>query len=142
MTIDLLGIRRFFKYSLVGSSTFALDLGLLFILIDGFKWHPTAAAGTSFIIAVSLNYLLSRRYVFPGSIRSTNSGFLTFLGIASGGLVLVTGLMAVFVGIFGWNFLFSRTLIAVITGFWNYLLNLYVNFKVAGQHKHNSNEKP
>jgi putative flippase GtrA len=134
MAIDIHGVKRFFKYSLVGSLTFAFDLGLLFLLADAFGWQPVYAAGCSFVIAISINYLLSRRYVFVGSIRSAHSGYGMFVLIAGTGLMLVMGFMALMTSVFGWNYLFARVVIAGITGLWNYLLNLYVNFKVAGKH--------
>jgi hypothetical protein len=37
------------------------------------------------------------------------------------------------VDLLGLHYLVSRILIAGVVGVWNYLLNLYVNFKVAGK---------
>jgi putative flippase GtrA len=126
-------ISRFLRYSLIGGTTFLLDLCLLFVFTDIFHIYYVASAGLGFVVAVSLNYLFSRRYVFKGTLRSVHAGYGIFLLIAGVGLVAITGLMALFVGVFGWNYLFSRIIIAGIVGFWNYLMNLYVNFKVVGK---------
>ncbi len=126
-------IARFLRYSLIGSSTFLLDLLLLFFLTDVLGWHYILSAAVGFVVAVSLNYSLSRRFVFQGTLRSVRAGYGIFLLIAVAGLVAITGLMALFVEVFGWNYLISRIVIALIVGFWNYLMNLYVNFKVAGK---------
>lgn len=126
-------ITRFLRYSLIGGSTFALDLFLLFVLTDIFHIHYIISAGVGFVVAVSLNYFFSRRYVFKGTLRSVHAGYGIFLLIAAAGLMAITGLMWLFVGVFGWNYLISRIIIAGIVGFWNYLMNLYVNFKVAGR---------
>jgi hypothetical protein len=41
--------------------------------------------------------------------------------------------MWLLVGVLGWGFLAARVAVAALTGFWNYLMNLYVNFRVAGK---------
>jgi putative flippase GtrA len=128
------GSKRFLKYTLVGGSTFALDLFFLFLLTDVFGWNYLIATALSFILSVSLNYLISRRYVFQGTLRSTHAGYVLFLGIAASGLLFVLLLMAICVEYFHIDYLLSRSIVALVVGMWNYLMNLYVNFKVAGLH--------
>lgn len=127
-------IIRFLKYSVVGVSTFSVDLMLLYILTDVLLVNYVIASGLAFVLAVSINYALSRRYVFKGSFRNLKEGYFNFLVIASIGLLIVTGGMYIFVSLLGFNYLISRIGIASVTGFWNYLLNLFVNFKVSGKH--------
>ncbi|MGH8558216.1 MAG: GtrA family protein [Methylococcales bacterium] len=127
-------LKRFIKYASVGFSTFLFDLFLLFIFIDILAWNYVVATAVAFLIAVSVNYCVSRRYVFRGTLRDVHSGYAVFILIALIGLGVVTGGMMVLVGILGWHYAISRILIAGIVGMWNYLMNLYVNFKVAGQH--------
>jgi putative flippase GtrA len=127
-------LNRFLKYSSVGVSTFLFDLLLLYVLIDYVKIYYPIATAMAFGIAVSINYLLSRRFVFKGTLRSAHVGYGIFLSIAGAGMVAVTGLMVVFVEILKMDYLPSRVIIAGIVGTWNYLMNLYVNFKVAGKH--------
>ncbi len=127
-------LQRFLKYAVCGGSTFMFDLLLLALFINVLGWNPAFAAGLAFLIAVSINYNLSRRFVFKGSLRSIHEGYVGFLAIAGTGLLLITSGMYFLVDVLGWNYLFSRVLIAFFTGTWNYLLNLYVNFRVAGKH--------
>ena len=127
-------IRRFLKYTSVGTSTFLFDLLLLFVLIDVFSVGHLWAAGIAFTIAVSINYLVSRRVVFTGTIRSVGSGYLNFMMIAGMGVVIVVSGMYVLVDIYAFHYIVARICIAGISGFWNYLMNLYVNFKVVGKH--------
>lgn len=131
---DLRSVQRFLKYALVGGSTFLFDLLLLSIFIGVFKWDAAASAGLGFLIAVSINYVISRRFVFKGTLRSVHAGYGGFLLIAGCGLLIVTLGMHWLVNVLAWNYLVSRVLIALLTGTWNYLLNLYVNFRVAGKH--------
>lgn len=129
-----LSIQRFLTYSVVGATTFAFDLALLFVLTDLFGVHYLSAAGGAFLIAVSCNYLISRRYVFKKTKTHLGRGYLNFFCIAGVGLLIVTGGMYILTTQLGVNYYIARIGIAGLTGFWNYLLNLYLNFKVAGSH--------
>ncbi|MBP7806835.1 GtrA family protein [Candidatus Gracilibacteria bacterium] len=124
---------RFSKYSSIGVSTFVGDLLLLFIFTDIFGIHYIISAGVAFLLAVSINYSLSRRLVFVGSDRSAKSGYILFMMITGIGLIFVMALMYIFVDIFGFDYIFSRVIIAGVVGMWNYLMNLYFNFRVAGK---------
>ncbi|WP_419779331.1 GtrA family protein [Maridesulfovibrio sp.] len=130
---DARGISRFLRYTCVGGGTFLFDLGVLYLFTDGFGWSPVFAAGLAFFIAVSINYYISRHLVFKGTTREFKQGYLGFLLIAGTGLVIVTGGMYIMVDILKWQYMISRILVSLATGMWNYLLNLYVNFKVAGK---------
>ena len=124
-------LSRFIKYSAVGISTFILDLGLLIIVTDILHIDPVLAAGITFLVAITINYLLSRRYVFHETTKSQFSTYVVFISLGIGGLGLVMGLMHFATNILGWHYVESRILIAGIVGILNYLLNLYVNFSVA-----------
>jgi len=125
---------RFLKYTGVGGSTLVLDLFLLYLLIDRFQVHYVPATALAFGIAVSINYLISRRFVFTGTLRSVHASYGIFLLIAGAGMGAVTGLMVVFHELFQLPYLPARIIIASIVGLWTYGMNLYVNFKVAGKH--------
>lgn len=103
------------------------------MFISKLQWQPVYAAGVAFFIAVSINYTLSRKYVFKGTKRSFKQAYLGFLSIALVGLLIVMGGMYLFVENFNLNYMLSRVIVAMMTGLWNYFLNLYVNFKVAGK---------
>ena len=124
---------RFFKYAAVTLPTFLFDLGILVTLTQVFHVQYVLAAGTAFVIATSLNYVLSRRFVFLGTHRSLSLGYVYFFMIAGAGLLTVTTGMYVFVGLLHFNYIVSRVGIALVEGVWNYLMNLYVNFRVAGK---------
>lgn len=127
-------LKRFARYTVVGTSTFAVDLALLYILIDIVALNYLVGAGVAFVCAVSINYFLSRRYVFKGTQRGVRSGYVNFIAIALVGLLIVIGGMYVLVSLLGVGYVAARFVVAVITGFWNYLLNLFVTFKVAGKY--------
>jgi putative flippase GtrA len=126
--------QRFLKYSSVGVSTFLFDLFLLYVFIDFFQIYYVTATPIAFGIAVSINYFISRRFVFKGTLRSVHAGYGVFILIALTGMAAVTGLMYVLVDKFHMHYMPARVMTAGLVGIWNYLMNLYVNFKVAGKH--------
>lgn len=127
-------LKRFVKYSGVGVSTFLFDLLLLFVLTDFLSVNYLVATTLAFLIAVSINYYVSRKYVFKATSREVRKGYVIFIIIALIGALLVTAGMFVLVDLLQINYLFARILIAGVVGFWNYIMNLFVNFRVAGNH--------
>jgi putative flippase GtrA len=126
-------LQRFFKYSVIWGSTFLIDLALLVIFTDFLGIYYIFSAGLAFLIAVSLNYFLSRHFVFIASKRSIKVWYLFFMIITSVGLGFVMSLMYIFVDVMQFNYILSRVGIAAVVGVWNYLMNLYFNFRVAGK---------
>jgi putative flippase GtrA len=126
-----LGVKRFFRYTAVGGSTFLFDLSLLWVQIEKFHVYYLHAAVSSFLIAVSVNYLLSRRWVFKGSARRLAAGYLYFFKTAVAGALTTGFLMWLFSTTTNGNYLLIRIIIAAIIGIGNYLIHLYLNFRVA-----------
>jgi putative flippase GtrA len=124
-------LKRFLKYMVIGVSTFAIDLFLLYIFTDLFNWNYIISTGAAFTVAISINYFFSRHYVFHGTLTSIHKGYFTFMAIASMGIAIAMWGMEILVGIFHMEFLDSRVIIAAIVGIWNYIINLYVNFRVS-----------
>jgi putative flippase GtrA len=131
--MDSLARKRFVRYSLVGGGTFLFDLLLLFIFTDYLGINYVVAAGVAFLIAVSLNYIISRTIVFRGTQRTYAVGYVNFLLMAGVGITFVTGGMYVMVQFFAVPYVLARIAVAGMTGVFNYLFNLYVNFKVVGK---------
>ncbi len=134
MNIDTKGSIRFLKYSTVGVSTFLFDLLLLYIFVTVFSIHYIFATGLAFFIAVSINYLFSRKFVFKKTEVVFTKGYIKFIAVATLGIILTVGGMYVFVTIIGIYYLFARCLISLCVGMGNYLFNLYYNFNVVGKH--------
>jgi putative flippase GtrA len=127
-------IERFFKYLSIGASVSALDIYLLWILTTHFGVYYIFSAGVTFLIGATLGYLADRHFVFAGTTRDLKTGYLYFLAITGAGLLMTLLTMAVLVEIFSFHYIVARILVAGGIGVWNYLMNLYVNFKVAGKY--------
>ncbi len=126
---------RFLKFTAVTVPMFLLDLLILVLLTKYAHMHYVLAAGIAFTIATTLNYILSRHFVFTETTRSISLGYIYFLGIAGAGLLTVTTSMWVLVGLLHFNYIASRLLIAAVEGMWNYLMNFYFNFQVDEEHQ-------
>ncbi len=127
-------LRRFLKYMMVGGSTFLFDLLLIYLMTEFLRVPYWASTAVGFLIAVSINYFVSRRFVFKGTERKIHHGYLYFIALAGGGALFVTAAVAGLVATFALHYLVARVLVACIMGIANYLFNLHFNFKVAGLH--------
>lgn len=132
--------RRFFRYTSVGAATFLFDLLLLYIAVSVFGISYVIATPCAFLVAVSINYFVSRRFVFRGTTRSLHTGYLHFTIVAFAGAALTTFIVAELVSWLSLHYLLSRILAACVIGIGNYLFNLHLNFKVVGYH-HGSPEE-
>lgn len=130
MKIDQRGIKRFLKYSSVGFGTFVFDLCLLYILVEVFNLNYLFCAGAAFFVAISLNYVISRRLVFAETKKDFTSGYMHFLFIAFIGMAVTLLGMAVLVSTLGIHYLLARCIVGALVGAGNYLSNLYLNFRV------------
>lgn len=127
-------IRRFFKYAVVNVGTLLLDLAMLYIAVSVVHIPLAVSTPGSFLIAVSIDYLLSRQYVFIGTKRSWHAGYLYFIIFAILTATVTTVLTLLLVNGFHLWYLLARILVAGLIGLANYVFNLYVNFKVVGMH--------
>lgn len=122
--------KRFLRYVIIGVSTFALDLFLLWILIEKGEVHYTLATPATFFIAVSLNYALARDLVFFGSKQGVWRGYFYFVKFAALGAAATTFLMWFLVAKTDLHFALVRVVVAGFIGILNYLANLHFNFRV------------
>ena len=120
---------RLWRYTASSSFTFAVDLLLLFLLTDAVGLNYLASAAIAFGIAISLNYVLARRFAFRGSTREAGEGYLFFLGIALVGLAIITLGMYLLVEEWHVHYMTARVAIALVAGVWNFLMNSLLNFR-------------
>jgi len=129
-----LALERFTKYALIGTSTSLLDVYLLWILTTHFHVYYIISAGLTFLLAATLDYLADRHFVFSETKRNPESGYFYFVAILGAGLVMTLVSMAVLVEHFNIHYIVARIILAGAVGMWSYLMNLYVNFRVAGKY--------
>lgn len=126
-------MRRFFRYTIVGVSTFLVDLAILWALIDLFEVNLFLAAAIGFLLGVSLNYFVSRTWVYQGTNRGFTRGYVYFLVLAFLGVGMTVLLMWLLTAFTNFHYITVRVIVASFVGIGTYLLNLHLNFKVVGE---------
>ncbi|MDO8523647.1 MAG: GtrA family protein [bacterium] len=133
--MDVRGLQRFARYATVGVLTLGMDLFIVYILVNVFAVYYLFAVATGFTIGLSTNYAVSRWWVFQETKRSLERGYAYFILAGLLSLAAILFLTALLVESFGIPLFPARIAVSGIVGFGNYLFNLYLNFKVAGKHK-------
>lgn len=123
-------LRRFVQYGLVGMSTYLLDLLLIFVLRTYFQFPDWLAVGIGFLVAVSINYVISYTWVFRGTERDKVSGYVFFLCISIAGLIMIVTSTLFLKNFFSIDLYVARTIVATFIGTCNYLINSIFNFKM------------
>ena len=121
--------KKLFWYSLIGGSTFSLDLLLYWYLKENGIYYLSAAA-IAFLFSVSINYIISRAWLFTESKRHFGTGYLFFTLFATTGAVLTVGLLWVLVEREGFDPYIGRIFVSTIVGLLNYTANYYLNFRI------------
>lgn len=119
----------FGRSTIVSVVTFAIDLALLWLLVEHLGAAYIPAAALAFLIAISLNYVVSRLWVFRRSDRGLASGFLYFLMIAGVGLVTTLAVFVLLVEFAGLFYIVARAIASVVAGILVFALNAVLNFK-------------
>lgn len=127
-------ITRFLKYMSVGVSTLSFDLLLLVVLTEFLHVPYYLATPSAFLVAVTINYVVSRKHVFAGTERGLRTGYAYFIVFALIGSAVTTLGVTLLVTYAHLYYLVARVVVAGFVGIGTYLSNLFFNFKVAGKH--------
>ncbi|MDB5204188.1 MAG: GtrA family protein [Candidatus Taylorbacteria bacterium] len=122
--------RRFLKYSIIGVSTFIIDLSLLWFLTDVIHIYYLVSTFIAFMVGVTINYFVSRRMVFNETARNLKTGYLYFLIVVSFGIVFTLGIMYILVNYAHLSIIGSRIVTSGFIGVFNFLINDTFNFKI------------
>jgi len=120
---------QFVRFTFAGASTAGLDFLLLVLLVEGFSLHYLLAGGVSFVVAVTLNYLISRVWVFKGGQYSRPIEFFGFFATSGIGLALNQLVLWIFVGKLFVDYRISKIISIIIVTVWNYLTKKYLVFR-------------
>jgi putative flippase GtrA len=121
---------KIFRYAAVGGAAALIDFLLfaVFAKVLGFNYLLIGAAG--FIIATTVNYFLSIRYVFKSGVRFVLHKeislvfIISLVGLGLNQLVLYIG-----IGTLGWEMLFVKVCATGSVFFWNFGARSYFIFK-------------
>lgn len=123
-------IIRFIRYSAVGTSTFAIDLSIVYLLNTFTSIPDLAAIAAGFLSALSINFVISYIWVFKGTTRTLWRGYSYFFLIGLGGLLLVLGSTSIIMAVLAVPLVTARILGAGLIGTLNFFANDQFNFKM------------
>ena len=117
------------RNTIVSTFIFAVDLALLWLLVEQGGMEKVLAAAVAFIIANSLHYGFGRWWIFRGTERKPVEGYVYFLANAGVGMVITLALFAAFVAVLPAYYLIGRVLVSVVSGLTVFVLNAVLNFR-------------
>ncbi len=120
---------QFFRYTIVGGLAFIVDFGLLYILTEWCGILYLKSACISFVAGLTINYVLSKHYVFSYSTVNNHLlefGIFALIGII--GLFFTELFMWLFTSILNFYYMLSKATTTVIVYLWNFLARKYILF--------------
>ena len=112
-----------FRYVFVGGIAFVADWGTLAVLTL-FGLHYLIATVIAFLVGLTVNYLLSKAFVFQAEQAPTGAvgEFIVYALIGAAGLAITAGLMYCAVELAHMHPLVAKCVIAVIILAWNFFM--------------------
>lgn len=112
-------LRDMFKYGFVSSAALAVDVGLLYILVEYLNSHYLVAASIAFLCGLAVNYTLGKRFVFKKSKLPPIQEFIWYALIGIIGLLLNDFILYVLVMMNLW-YLYAKAVSVAMVFFFNF----------------------
>ncbi len=118
----MLKSKSFYKYFFVALAGLIIDFGTLVFVKEILGLNYLIAACAGFLAGLTVNYLLSNKFVFKDpKISSKSINFVLFGIIGLVGLGLLNLLMWLQVDKIGINYIFAKVSATVFVYIWNYV---------------------
>jgi putative flippase GtrA len=112
---------QLFRYTFVGGAAFVFDFGGLYLLTEYAGLHYQLSAALSFLLGLSVNYVLSVMWVFSRrNLRSRWAEFAVFAVVGVVGLGLNALFMWLFTEVAGFYYLISKMGSTILVFLWNF----------------------
>ena len=121
--------RLFGRNTVASFFAFAIDIALLFTLVEAVGLTYLPAATIAFLFAMSVHYFIARLWVFKESDRGLASGYVYFLMNAGIGLVVTLAVYWAMINLLGIYYLIARIVASIAAGILVFTLNAVFNFK-------------
>ncbi len=99
------------RFLQVGAIGFAIDAGLLWLLIYQFYMPPVMSRGISFVVTIAVTFVLNAKYTFSVNVRGSSMTRYVVIQLVGAGLNFVSYTWLVLEGP-----LTERPLVALIVG--------------------------
>ena len=120
--------REIIKYFIVSLVAAVADTFSFVFLYEYCEIHYLLSNTIAFILGLSLNYILSVKFVFIGEARKTTSEFFVFAIIGVVGLLISHMTLFLSIDIIGLNSLISKLFSLGATFFWNFFVRKILLF--------------
>ena len=118
-------IKRYVKYSIVGSGGMLVNFAVLYLLTDIISIWYIASAVLGIVAAASFNYMLNHKWAFKDvkqNNKNLKAGWLKFVIAKAVGDVLYLGVLALLTEVFGLWYMLSAGISVVVTVIPGYIL--------------------
>ncbi|XOV82266.1 MAG: GtrA family protein [bacterium] len=75
-------VRHLVRFAQVGGVAFALDAGLLWLLVYPLEVPPILARACSFLVTIAVTFVLNARYTFAASVKDASKSRYVFIQCA------------------------------------------------------------
>ncbi|MBI2426779.1 MAG: GtrA family protein [Candidatus Kerfeldbacteria bacterium] len=124
--------RQFVKFTIIGVVNTAIDFfSYLFLTraFDFFREHFLVANLFAFLLAVSVAFVLNRRWTFRDTSTEVSKKFVKFFLVYSVGFGINQTALSVSVLIFGFHDLFGKLIALCANLGWNFLMTRHWTFR-------------
>lgn len=112
---------QLFRYTFVGGAAFVFDFGGLYLLTEYAGLHYQLSAALSFLLGLSVNYVLSVLWVFSRrNLRRRWAEFAVFAVVGLVGLGLNALFLWLFTEVAGLHYLLSKIGSTILVFLWNF----------------------
>ena len=127
--IDHRGVKMFGRNTVASTVAFALDLLILWGLVELANFPRVSAAVVAFLIPMTVFYVLERVWVFPHSEQGVAKGFVYFmLNVGLGFLAMLAVYWSLLL-LTDLHYLIARVAGSIVSGIVIFFLNGVFNFK-------------
>ncbi len=122
-------VRQFVTFALVGVANTSVSAGLYTMFTRVAHVHPLAANALAFMVAVTMSFLLNRRFTFRGSPGVVHHQYIKFFIVNIISLVASEIIIWFVHVVLGVNDLVAFGLATVVVLFWNFGANRMWTFR-------------
>jgi putative flippase GtrA len=116
-------------YSMASGLALAVDMSMLWLLVEWLDWHYLLAAAISFLAGTALVYVLSVRFIFRfRRIADPRIEFFSFAAIGVLGLATNLAVLKVAVDLFGVHYMVAKLISVAFTFTMNFGLRRFLLF--------------
>lgn len=112
----------FIRYLIIGFSTFGIDFGMLYIIINGSGIEPTIANAISTLIGIIFNFTMSNFWTFQAGKGNKATKLSKYSLLATFNYLFGVGAFAVLHDIFDVGSGFSKVIVTGMVVCWNFLI--------------------